>query len=360
MKTIPLIMAGGKGERFWPLSRSSRPKQVLPLLGPKTMIEETLSRVMPLCVAKGSKPLVITGADCAKAMKRALGKSNPYDCIIEPVGKNTAPAVGLGAAWIRKRYGEAIMVVVSADHAIRPVKAFVKAAKTAVSVALENDSLVVFGIRPSRPDVGYGYINVGVPLFEKNGVSCLKVKGFVEKPTLSVAKKYLKSKSYLWNSGMFVWKTSVILQEFESHMPQLFRQIMEVEKAGFSKKAIDRFYSLCVKESIDFGIMEKSKRISAVCGDFFWDDIGSWESMSRIHEKNEKNTVSIGQLLLEQQCDNSIIFNTSNKVVASIGLRDTVLVVTPDAVLAIAKPLLPDLKKYLGIMKDKKFPLELF
>ncbi len=360
MITIPLIMAGGKGERFWPLSRSSRPKQVLPLLGSKTMIEETLLRVMPLCNVRNAKPLVITGSDCAKAMKKALGKSNSYDCIVEPVGKNTAPAVGLGAAWIRKRYGEAIMVVVSADHAIRPVKSFVNAVKVAASVARENDSLVVFGIRPSRPDVGYGYINIGKPLCEKGGISCFSVKRFVEKPSLPVAQKYYKSKEYLWNSGMFVWKTSVILREFETHMPELFDQITAVEKAGFSKAAIDRFYSQCIKESIDFGIMEKSKKISAVCGDFFWDDIGSWESIARIHAKNAKNSVAVGQSVLEQDCNNSIIFNSSNKVVASIGLSDTVLVVTPDAVLAIAKPLLPDLKKYLGMMKDKKFPAELF
>jgi mannose-1-phosphate guanylyltransferase len=360
MKTIPLVLAGGKGERFWPLSRSFRPKQLLPLLSEKTMIEETLLRVKAVSPAAGIKPLVITGRDCAEGIRRALGNRIAYDCIVEPIGKNTAPAVGLAAAWMRKRHGDAVMLVVSADHAIEPIGPYVKAVHAAVSVAQTTDSLVVFGIRPTRPDVGYGYINIGKTLSVKNGVSCYSVKSFVEKPTGQVAKKYMKSGKYLWNSGMFVWKVSVVLDEFRRHMPALYKQIMTVEKAGFSKRAIETFYEGCVKESIDYGIMEKSSRIAAVCGAFFWDDIGSWEAMSRIHTKNSRGTVAVGASVFESGCSDSIIYNSSNRLVASLGLDNTVLVVTPDAILAVARPLLPDLKKYLTLIKEKNLPKNLF
>jgi mannose-1-phosphate guanylyltransferase len=359
MNTIPLILAGGKGERFWPLSRSSRPKQLLPLFSSQTMIEETVIRVKKFCT-KNAKPLVVTGKDCASGINAVLKGKHSVDRIVEPQGKNTAPAIALAAAWMQKKYGDAVMLVVSADHAIAPQTAFFASVKEAVRLATENDALVVFGVRPTRPDVGYGYINITKQIAQKKDISSYIVNGFVEKPTLAVAKKYLRSGKYLWNSGMFVWKVSVILEAFKKYMPDLYGQVMAASKANFSKKAIETFYGSCVKESIDYGIMEQSKNIAAVAGSFFWDDIGSWDSMSRVHKQNAKGTVSVGATVLEAECDKSIIYNSSKKAVAAIGLNDIALVVTDDAVLAIARPLLPDLKKYLAAMKDAKFPAELF
>ena len=358
MMIVPCILAGGRGERFWPLSQSSRPKQLLPLAGNKTMIEETLARARAACGR--ARPLVITGQKCAAGMRRALAGRFAYDCIVEPAGKNTAPAIALGAVWMRRRYGEAVMLVASADHAIAPEKSFVKAVRCAAGLAGRTGSLVVFGIRPTRPDTGYGYINIGKALSRKGDVASYHVKRFVEKPSAAVARRYVQSGSYLWNSGMFVWKVSVILSELARHMPDLYRQACAAEKAGFSRRAIDTFYRTCVRESIDYGIMEKSSRIAAIAGTFFWDDIGSWEAMTRIHAKNKKGTVSIGPYLFEKESTNSIIYNASPLHVASIGLDNTALVVTPHAVLAIARPLLPEIKKYLGMMKDRKFPDKLF
>jgi mannose-1-phosphate guanylyltransferase len=359
MKTVPLVLAGGKGERFWPLSRASRPKQLLPLTSNKTMIEETLARVKSVSSA-GVKPLVITGQECAAGIRRALGRRFAYVSIVEPVGKNTAPAIGLAAAWIRTHFGDAVMLVVSADHAIAPVGPYVTAVRAAVNLARTSDRLVVFGIRPSRPDTGYGYINIGKTISNRNGVPCYLVRRFVEKPTQPVAQRYVASGKYLWNSGMFVWKASVVLDEFRRHMPKLFEQIIAAEKAGFSKRSLETYYRTCIKESVDYGIMEKSSRIAAVCGTFLWDDIGSWESMTRVHKKNASGTVAVGAGIFESGSVASIIYNSSNCAVASIGLDNIVLVVTPDAVCAIARPLLPDLKKYLGLMKEKGFPEELF
>jgi mannose-1-phosphate guanylyltransferase len=367
MKTVPVILAGGIGERFWPLSRSSMPKQLLSLTSNKTLIEETFARVKDVSSAD-TRPLVITGRACADKIRATLGRRFSYDSIVEPVGKNTAPAVGLAAAWVRRRYGDAVMLVASADHAISPKSAYVKAVRAAVACAQARDTLVVFGIRPQRPDTGYGYINIGKSLPKipgcvqgrTNGVQCFTVRRFVEKPTLAVARQYLKSGKYLWNSGMFVWKASVILDEFRQHMPGLYKLIMAAEKSGFSKRAIETFYATCEKQSIDFGIMEKSFRIAAVCGTFFWDDIGSWESMTRVHKANKAKTVAVGKNIFEFGNTGSIIYNASNRSVASIGLNNVAVVVTPDAVLAIARPLLPDLKKYLGLMKENNFPKDLF
>ena len=359
MKTIPLILAGGKGERFWPLSRSSKPKQLLPLFSTKTMIEETIARVNGFC-PKGANPLVVTGRDCAKGINSVLSKNHTCDFIIEPVGKNTAPAIALAARWMQKKYGDVTMLVVSADHAIAPQPEFNTSVRAAVALAQATESLVVFGIRPSRPDVGYGYINIGAKVNVAGKVDCYKVKRFVEKPTMTVARKYMKSGAYLWNSGMFVWKVSTILSEVKKHMPVLYGQVEKAAKANFSKSAIETFYATCDKESIDYGIMEKSSKIAAVAGTFFWDDIGSWDSMSRVHKQNKNGTVAIGATVLEDGCKNTIVHNSSSKAVAAIGLDNVAIVVTPDAVLAIARPLLPQIKKYLAIMKDKKFPAELF
>ncbi|HUI92359.1 MAG TPA: mannose-1-phosphate guanylyltransferase [Chitinivibrionales bacterium] len=358
MIAVPLILAGGRGERFWPLSRSSNPKQLLRLAGNKTMVEETLARARAAC--GGAQPLVITGRQCAAAMRRALGRRVAYDCIVEPVGKNTAPAIALGALWVRRRHGDAVMLVASADHAIAPKQAFVKAVRSAAFLAQKTGSLVVFGIRPTRPDTGYGYINIGKPISGAGGTASYQVRRFVEKPSAAVAREYVRSGNYLWNSGMFVWKTSAILSEIKEHMPRLYRQACAVERAGFTKASIDRYYKTCESESIDYGIMEKSSRIAAVCGAFCWDDIGSWEAMTRVHPKNKKGTVAVGPAVFDHESSNSIIYNASPLHVASIGLDNAVLVVTPDAVLAVARPLLPGLKKYLGMMKEKKFPAKLF
>ncbi len=358
MKTVPVILAGGKGERFWPLSRASRPKQLLPLFGKKTMIEETVARARAVC--GNSTPLVITGSGCAAGIRKVLSGKGRYHCIVEPVGKNTAPAIALAAVWIRKRYGDAVMLVASADHAIAPRRKYAESVRVAVEAARDSDSLVVFGIVPTRPDVGYGYIQLGKRLQGFGTASCFSVRRFVEKPTPAVARRFVASKAYLWNSGMFVWKASVILGEFERSMPALYRLAMRAAGQGFTKSAIRAFYSACESRSIDYGIMENASRIVAVRGTFFWDDIGSWEAMGRIHPHNAQGTVSVGPSVFESRCKDSIVYNASRLTVAAVGLADTVMVVTPDAVLAIARPLLPHVKTYLAMMKKRNFSLSVF
>lgn len=350
MRIVPVLLAGGIGERFWPMSRSSMPKQLLKLISDRTMLEETLARIKPACGA-GVKPVIATGRNIAGIIKKTLPKSLAYDMLIEPMGKDSAPPVALAAAYVQKKYGDCIMVVLSADHAITPHKGFIDAVKHAADIAWTQDKLMVFGITPSRPDTGYGYIEQGRELDGGRGVRAFTVRRFVEKPDAATAKKLVKSGKYYWNGGMFVWKTSVILAEFAAHMPQLHAHLEIATKAGFTQKAVDRYFENVEKKSLDYGVMEHSTRVAAVCGSFTWDDIGSWESMRRIHPLNALATVAVGKSVVTDDSSGCVVFNASSKGVAAVGCEDLAVVVTDDAVLVIPREKLPKIKEYMSAMK---------
>ena len=359
-KVIPVILAGGIGERFWPLSRSSLPKQLLALTSHRTMIEETFGRARAV-QSHGVVPLVVAGKPIALQIKKLLSGKRRHDLIVEPVGKNPAPAAALAASWIQARYGESIMVVLPADHLVRPLKAFVKAVRHACFLADAREQLIVFGVKPSRPETGYGYLLLGEKTDDAAGVKSYKVSRFIEKPGAALAAKYCNSVSYRWNSGMFVWKTSVLLREVKTHLPALFSLVSDVSRDRFSQGALRRFYLAAEKESIDYGIMERSNRVSAVVGGFKWDDIGSWESLSRIRGTNRAGTTVVGDRIFEQECCNSIIVNRSPRAVAVIDCSSAAVIATDDALLVISRSKLPDLKRYLvGMKKSGKFPSRLF
>lgn len=360
MVIVPVILAGGIGERFWPISRSSSPKQLLKLVSSRTMLEDTIDRVTPLC-KKGVKPLIVTGIKIAAQMKLLLPKEVEYDCIAEPEGKNTAPAILLAAGWIEKKYGPAVMVILSADHAIRPQTAFLSAVRTAVQYAQSEDALVIFGIKPSRPETGYGYLNIGKCVHTTRHISLFTVNKFIEKPTSARAKQFHKKKTFLWNSGMFVWKTSVIKDEFKKSLPDMFALLPSLIKGRFSQKALVRYYRLSDKISIDYGIMEKAGKVVAVCGTFNWDDIGSWEALPRIHKQDKRNTTSIGTSNFNFNSFNCIVYNKTDTVVSTIGLDNVAVIVTDDAVLVADRSTLPNLKKYLSeIRNNRNLPETLF
>ena len=368
IKTIPVILAGGIGERFWPMSRSSSPKQLHAIGSDKSMIEETILRTQD-CRSDDVKPMLITGAGIADKVAAAVG-SDDIEIIAEPIGKNTAPAIAIAAAIIKKRHGDAVMVVVSADHAIKPAKKFSHAVRRAVDLAAKRDELVVFGIKPTRPETGYGYIELGEPIETPQpsesgdgatGRAAFKVKRFVEKPNPEKAKIFMESGNFLWNSGMFVWKASTILNEFQRNMPDLYDQAVSASNKDFTAEAINEFYAVCRKESIDFGVMEKAKSVSAVCGDFFWDDLGSWESLSRVYGVNGSGTTAAGPLIHDSECVDSLIVNKTNRALVVVGLKNVAAVAVDDAVFVIDRSRLPDLKMYLSEIKESgKLPAELF
>lgn len=362
MKIVPVILAGGIGERFWPASHSKRPKQLLPLISEKMMIEETFERVLPLCEGD-VRPLIVTGNKIADLIVETLGDSYAYDVIAEPVAKNTAPAVGAAAAHCKAKYGEdSVMVVVSADHAIRPIEKFVAAATYAVEVASQEDTLVVFGIKPDRPDTGYGYIELsGERGTSSLGVKSFNVNRFVEKPTAEKAEEYLAAGNYLWNSGMFIWRTGVILDQFQKQMPALYSDMEILMDAGCTAEAMDTFYHTCMKESIDFGIMEHATSVSAVEGIFDWDDIGSWESLPRIHGTEENGNCITGPNVYSSENKNCTIANMSGHTVAVVGAENMLVVTVSNATLVISRDKLPEIKKYLNELKGSgDFPAELF
>jgi len=394
MQTVPVILAGGIGERFWPLSRSSAPKQLHAIASERSMLEETLFR-MRACCPNSSAPLIIAGAAVVDKIADALGAvdtrahilnghhdsasaggaslmsaissmETDVNIIAEPQGKNTAPAIALAAALINAKYGEAIMVVVSADHAISPDDAFELALYRAVNIAAGRGGLVVFGVKPDRPEAGYGYIELGERLaadadIGTGGCTMFKVKRFVEKPNAADATAFMESGNFLWNSGMFVWKASVILKAFKKYMPDLHGQALAAADKNFTPRAIKEFYSACSKESIDYGIMERADNVSAVCGTFSWDDLGSWESLSRIVGSNSAGTAVDGPSVYESGCGGSLIINKSGRALTAIGLHNVALIAVDDAILAIDRSRLPDLKKYLAEIKSSgKLPADLF
>jgi len=357
---VPIILAGGIGERFWPLSRSSRPKQLLSLASHRTILEETFIRAGTVR-SRGVKPLLMTGKLIAAPVKKLLSGKWRYDLIVEPLGKNTAPAIALAAGWIQARYGDSIMVVLPADHLVRPPEAFVKAVRHACFLADAGERLVVFGVKPSRPETDYGYLRLGKETGSRGGIKSHTVLRFIEKPDLARAASLCNSASHLWNSGMFVWKTSVLLREVKTHLPALFSQVSTASRDGFSRKAINRFYNAVKKESIDYGLMERSSRVCAVVGKFQWDDIGSWESLARLRGSNSSGTTVEGHGIFERECRNSIIVNRSPHALAVIGCSSAAIVATGDAILVCSRSKLPDLKRYLaGMKKAGNFPPGLF
>jgi mannose-1-phosphate guanylyltransferase/mannose-6-phosphate isomerase len=357
---VPVILAGGIGERFWPMSRSTMPKQLLPLLSDKTMLEETLARVKPFCTKKIA-PCIVTSHSIAPLVKKSLGSRYAYQTIIEPVGKNSAPAIAAAAARILKYHGDAVMLVLSADHRIQPPKAFHAAVRHAAAIADAQEQLVVFGIPPTRPDTGYGYVRLGKQNDSNGAILSFKSQGFVEKPDTATAKKYVSSKKYLWNGGMFVWKASVIMAEFDAHMPVLAKQARILMSSRFSQRDVDAFYTAAAKESIDYGIMEKSSKVTIVQGCFSWDDIGSWESIARLNPANASGTVASGKQIVCDDAQNTIVVNRSGLTIAAVGVSDLVVVATNDAVCIIPRSRLGDIKKYITSMKNRAdIPPELF
>jgi mannose-1-phosphate guanylyltransferase len=360
MIVIPVILAGGVGERFWPVSTSMAPKQVQRLIGSRTMIEETVMRVGSF-IDKTHPALILTGSSLVPKIKRCIPPRLPCTCIGEKAGKNTAPAIGLAASYIQNKYGdEAVMAVLTADHYITPKRTFVDNIKAAAHVAASTDALVVFGITPSRPDTGYGYVHRGKLREQRGAVRVFDVRRFVEKPDMSKAKRFFSSGTYYWNSGMFVWKTSSILDEYKRQMPRLYTQIRRVANKRFSSEAIDCFYLQADKESVDYGIMEGARKVTMVEATFEWDDVGSWESLLRHYPSDAAGTVVKGKKVFSHANNNSIVVNTTGRTVAAIGLDDMVMVVTDKVVLAVSREQLQELKKYIARMKDEGYPKSVF
>ena len=348
MRTTALIMAGGRGERFWPRSRKNLPKQFLSLTGDgRTMIQLTVERILPLVAMEDI--FIATNKDYKELVKKQLPNLPEENILCEPVGRNTAPCIGLGAVHIAKKYEDALMLVLPSDHLIKYNSMFVNTLREAYKIAEEGTNLVTLGITPDYPETGYGYIKFNPN--ESKGQAFV-VDRFVEKPTKEVAKEYLETEEYLWNSGMFVWKVSSILENMSLYMKETYEGLLRIKESIKTEEyevVLEKEFTVFHSESVDYGIMEKAKNIYTIPGTFGWDDVGSWLAVERIRKSNEFGNVVSGNIITvnSQNC----IIEGSKKLIAAVGLEDLIVVDSEDAILICEKQSAGDIKKVLENLK---------
>lgn len=344
-----VILAGGSGTRFWPLSRQEKPKQFLNILGRETLFQQTLSRVRP--VVNPENIWVVTSARFKNEIKIQL-KNIPVPAshiLLEPEGKNTAPAIAWAASRIAREDKDAVMAVLPSDHLIRNHHAFLKYLKEAVTLA-ERKFLVTMGIVPTRPETGYGYLKIKSVM--RDGKTIWRVEQFTEKPSLPVAKKFVAAKKYLWNSGMFVWRCDVILKEFERHLPAVHQ--------CFYKKCDDasvrRLWRTLPGISIDYGILEKAADVATVpAADMGWSDLGSWEALFEILPKDKNGNV-LQKNSLALDCRNTMIM-PGKRLIAAVGLDNLTIIDTPDAILICPTAKCQAVREIVGELQKRKSKL---
>ena len=326
-----LIMAGGKGTRFWPLSTEEKPKQFLNLIGEDTMIQMSVKRLEKLIPIE--RIFIVTGMRYIDLVKQQLPNLPHINIIIEPVGKNTAPCIALSAFHINKIYKDATIAVLPSDHIIKDEEKFLKILNSADKFVDENkEAIVTIGMKPDRPETGYGYINYSRMHCGINGYEVRYVKKFVEKPDLNKAVEYLKDGNYLWNGGMFIWKAANILRLTRQYLKNTFEVLSEIAATSEENysRVLEEKYNDVESISVDFGIMEKAKGIYVIPGDFGWDDVGSWEAVERYREKDCNNNVCMGNVH-KFDCSNNVIISNGKPIVIS-GLQDIFVVESDDMI----------------------------
>lgn len=348
MRKTALIMAGGRGERFWPKSRKNMPKQFLSLTDDgKTMVQLTVERILPIVELEDI--YIATNKDYKSLVVEQIPGIPEENIICEPIGRNTAPCIGLGAMHISTKYKDAIMLVLPSDHLIKYNGMFVNTLNEACEIAETDENLITIGITPDYPETGYGYIKFNSEIIEKRAFA---VDCFVEKPTLEVAKEYLASEEYLWNSGMFVWKVSSILNNFKKYMSDTFKGLELIKNALHTSdetSVLVKEFSSFMSESIDYGIMEKAENIFILPGTFGWDDVGSWLAVERIKKSNELGNVVNGNIITIDS--KNCIIEGSKKLIATVGIENLIIVDTEDATLICDKDSAGDIKKILENLK---------
>lgn len=348
-----VILAGGSGTRFWPLSRKSNPKQLMSVFGGKSMLQRTVERVLPM---RPKRVIVVTNKLQAAETRRQLDYIGevPVDVIEEPVGRNTAPAIGLAASIIARFDPDGVMAVLPADHYILDEETFRNTLLKAASVA-QAGSLVTLGITPTRPETGYGYIETAAP----GGGDAMNVERFVEKPNLERAMEFLATGRFYWNSGMFVWGACTILDAIRRCMPELSAALAQLSfdtelwELSDLKPQIEAIYGGIKGESIDFGVMEKAEGVKVIPASFGWSDVGSWSALPEVMEADgDGNVVINAQGSVSVSSHESLAYG-NGKMVALVGVRDLIVVDTPDALLVCAKSAAQDVKKVVEELEKR-------
>jgi len=351
-----VIMAGGIGTRFWPRSREKTPKQLLEIVDKGTMIQNTVKRISDLIEPKNI--LIVTN----KVQKQSIIKQLPHvpgeNIITEPLGRNTAPCIGLAGLFVRRMDPEAVMVVLPSDHIMHDEEEFRRVLRLAIWVAYESGKLITVGIQPTRPETGYGYIQV---VDEDNGSNpyfnrgVFKVKTFAEKPNLTTAQQFLASGDFFWNSGMFIWRVDAIMREFANHLTEMNAELIKIDDAIGSEKydnIVETSYRTIRGISIDYGVMEKAKEVYVIKGNFGWSDVGSWDEVYRISGKDDDGNSVTGQTFL-QNTKNTLV-HAGNKFVATIGVDNLIIIATDDSVLVCKQGESQDVKEIVDYLRRKQ------
>jgi mannose-1-phosphate guanylyltransferase len=327
-----VIMAGGKGTRFWPRSRERMPKHLLDILGERTILRDTVDRIRPIVPA--DRTLVVTGRSHAAEVIRQLPEIPPGNILIEPVGRNTAPCIGLAALHILSRVRDEVMLVLPSDHRIGDDAAFRRILVAAAGEANRGDPLVTVGIPPTGPETGYGYIEQGALASTFGDDRIYRVRSIREKPPREEAERYLAQGGFSWNSGMFVWKASTIMRAIERHIPDLHRGLIQIRQAigtDREEEVVAEIYAGLKPISIDYGVMEKAEEVLVIPGSFGWSDLGSWDALWEVSEKDAQGNAVRGEFIGVDAADSLI--HSPGKLVALVGVRDLLVVETEDALL---------------------------
>lgn len=348
-----VIMAGGRGTRFWPLSRERLPKQLLELIGPQTLLRRTLERLKPIIPPE--RLLIVTGSNHARAIRNHCPDIPRENVLVEPEGRNTAPCIGLAACEIARREAGAAMGVFPADHLIAEEEEFRRTIKAASGLLKDRSrALVTFGMHPTRPATGYGYIKRGEEVEVIGGRPVYAVAAFVEKPDLAAARRYIKSPSYFWNGGIFLWRVETIRRAFESYLPELAEGLEAIDGVlgrRDTARRLKELYPGLPAISIDYGVMEKADAALVVPCDVGWSDVGSWKSLDEVLEVDEEGNVSVGRHL-GLETAGSVIF-APRHLVATIGVEDLIVVVTRDAVLVCPKDRDQDVRRLVEELQSR-------
>ena len=349
-----LILAGGSGERFWPLSRRARPKQLLRLVSERTLLEETVARLEDLVPRE--RILILANVEQEPAVRELLKNFPKENIVAEPAKRDTAAAVALGAGWVAARDHAATMLALPADHVIADRGAFQETMKTAAAAAEETGALVTIGIKPTWACPGFGYIEQGEPVRLRGGESKIAVHHvlrFREKPNVDLAESFLRKGNFRWNAGMFVWSVPTVLSEFNRHAPELADFISQVRAPGNFDKVLRERFGKLPRISFDYAIMEKADRVLVVEASFDWDDVGSWQAVARYFKADEQSNAA-NCALSAVDSSNNIVFDQDGTRVALLGVHNLIVVRTNDAVLVCHRHQAENIKNLIG-----KLPPEL-